>query len=406
MRFKGFEGEWDVRKLGEVIEFKAGYAFKSDQMLTGKSKYQLIKMSNVYKNELRLDRNPSFWGAIDFKQNEFLLKKGDTILTLTGTVGKQDFGYSVQINEDDKYLLNQRLVLLRAKKEKTTNDFIRHLVSHNKFLYAFFGEAKGGTGNQTNVGIEDVKNILFFFPSLREQQKIAICLNAICQRIATQIKIINDLRLLKSTLIKKIFSQQLTFKDTHGNSHPEWQVKELGDVTTLVNKRNKSNEKLPVYSINNKAGFSPQNEQFDGIDSSDRGYDIKLYKVIDKNTFAYNPARINVGSIGYSKDLENIIISSLYVCFKTTDSINDKFLFQYLKTEIFNKEVLKNVEGGVRDYLFYENFARIKLSLPCIDEQEKIADFLSTLDIKIDIEINLLQQLENQKKYLLHSLFI
>ncbi|UHO40375.1 hypothetical protein H5J24_10600 [Chryseobacterium capnotolerans] len=91
----------------------------------------------------------------------------------------------------------------------------------------------------------------------------------------------------------------------------------MGEVTTLVNKRNKNNEKLPVYSINNKLGFVPQSEQFEGVDSEDRGYDIKLYKIIDTNTFAYNPARINVGSIGYSENLENIIISSLYVCFKT-----------------------------------------------------------------------------------------
>ena len=73
---------------------------------------------------------------------------------------------------------------------------------------------------------------------------------------------------------------------------------------------------------------------------------------------------------------------------------------------MFNKEVLRNVEGGVRDYLFYENFARIKFMLPSIEEQHRIADFLSSLDKKIDIETQLLQKLEEQKKFLLQQMFV
>ncbi|MFV8467417.1 restriction endonuclease subunit S, partial [Flavobacterium sp. LB1P62] len=222
----------------------------------------------------------------------------------------------------------------------------------------------------------------------------------------TQNKIIEGLKLSKQTLIKKIFSKELRFKNDDEINYPDWQIKKLGEITLPVSKRNKSNEKLPVYSINNRLGFVPQNEQFEGINSDDRGYDITLYKVIDKYTFAYNPARINVGSIGYSRDLENIIISSLYVCFVTNEYVDDNFLFQYLKTEKFNKEVLKNVEGGVRDYLFYENFARIIFEMPCIEEQNKIADFLCTLDNKIDMETNYLKKLEEQKKYLLQNMFV
>ena len=172
LRFPGFEGEWEVRKLGEMAEFKAGYAYKSEQMLTEKGLYQLIKMSNVYQNELRLDRNPSFWSIVNSKEKEFLLKNGDTILTLTGTVGKKDFGYSIQIKEDNKYLLNQRLVLLREKKDRSINDFISYVVSNESFLSDFFRKAKGGTGNQKNVEVENIKKITFFLPSLSKQKKI------------------------------------------------------------------------------------------------------------------------------------------------------------------------------------------------------------------------------------------
>ncbi|MNX85432.1 Type I restriction modification DNA specificity domain protein [compost metagenome] len=96
----------------------------------------------------------------------------------------------------------------------------------------------------------------------------------------------------------------------------------------------------------------------------------------------------------------------MYVCFKTSDDVNDEFLFQYLKTDLFKKDVLRNVEGGVRDYLFYENFSRIKINLPDTSTQNKIADFLKLFDEKINLENELLIQYENQKRYLLANLFI
>ena len=184
-----------------------------------------------------------------------------------------------------------------------------------------------------------------------------------------------------------------------------WDEKTFGEVTYPVSEKNKEGKQYPIYSINNVEGFLPQSDQFEGVDSHDRGYDVSLYKLIGKNTFAYNPARINVGSIGYSGELHDIIISSLYVCFKTTEALYDLFLIQFLKTNSFNKSVKKNVEGGIRNYLFYENFSRINLFLPSIKEQQKIADCLSSLDELITAEDQKLEALKVHKKGLMQQLF-
>ncbi|MGL3081880.1 restriction endonuclease subunit S [Acinetobacter baumannii] len=109
LRFKEFDGNWDIYALEDQIDFLAGYAFDSKLMSNDIQKYQLIKMSNVYQNQLDLTRNSSYWEKIDKKTEKFLLKKGDIVLTLTGTVGKTDYGYNVEIKENDKFLLNQRL---------------------------------------------------------------------------------------------------------------------------------------------------------------------------------------------------------------------------------------------------------------------------------------------------------
>ncbi len=387
LRFGEFEGEWEKKKLGDMIEFKAGYAFKSEYMLAKKSAYQLIKMSNVYQNELRLDRNPSFWPIIDFKQNEFLLKKGDTVLTLTGTVGKQDFGYSVQIKEDNRYLLNQRLVLLREKRNKSTNDFINQLVSNKKFLCAFFGESKGGTGNQTNVGIDDVKNISFFFPSFFEQQKIASFLSLIDERISTQNKIIGELKLLKSTLSKKIFAWQVRFKNDRGNDFPKWEMKKLGDMCEKKSSNisaNKIEDNFGEYIIYGASGILKN---------------VDFYE--EKNDYiSIVKDGAGVGRLFYCKGKSSVLGTMDIIKPQTTT--NTYFLFCLLSTIDFTKYVT----GSTIPHIYFKDYKNENCGIPSVEEQSKIANFLSSIDEKIDTETKLLRQLENQKKYLLTNLFI
>jgi len=196
-------------------------------------------------------------------------------------------------------------------------------------------------------------------------------------------------------------------KDENGKDYPNWEEnKRLGDLTYKVGKKNKENIQYPIYSINNPEGFRPQSEQFDGLDSNERGYDISLYKIVNSETFAYNPARINVGSIGYSYNLNEVIVSSLYVCFKTKDELEDLFLLAYLGTYNFHKDILRYEEGGVRQYLFYENFSHIKIPIPSNEEQKKIASYLSSIDTKIDAVNNQITQTQTFKKGLLQQMFV
>ena len=123
-----------------------------------------------------------------------------------------------------------------------------------------------------------------------------------------------------------------------------------------------------MFSVTNDRGFIPQSEQFEGRDMV--GEDIKAYKIIHSNDFAYNPARINVGSIAMYTGEKPCMISSLYVCFKTTKKVNNEWLMQLLKTPKMNYYYNVNGEGGVRVYLFYPNFARIRMFIPKIEEQK------------------------------------
>ena len=182
----------------------------------------------------------------------------------------------------------------------------------------------------------------------------------------------------------------LRFKEFEG----EWKECRLGEITQNFNLRNKEKRQYPMFSVTNDRGFVPQSEQFEGRDMI--GDDIKAYKIIHSQEFAYNPARINVGSIAMYSDKDPCMISSLYVCFKTTKEVNNEWLMQLLKTPKLNYYYNINGEGGVRVYLFYPNFARIRMFLPpIIDEQNKIATFLSLLDERIATQNKIIDKLES-----------
>ena len=158
-----------------------------------------------------------------------------------------------------------------------------------------------------------------------------------------------------------------------------------------------------MFSVTNDRGFVPQSEQFEGRDMV--GEDIKAYKIIHYDDFAYNPARINVGSIAMYTGKSPCMISSLYVCFKTTKEVNNEWLTQLLKTSKMNYYYNVNGEGGVRVYLFYPNFARIRMSLPQIEEQKKIATLLNLLDERISTQTKIIEDLKKLKCAIIEKLY-
>ena len=190
----------------------------------------------------------------------------------------------------------------------------------------------------------------------------------------------------------------LRFKEFSG----EWKECTLGDITINFNLRNKEKIELPMYSVTNNRGFIPQSEQFEDRDMV--GENIKAYKIIHNKDFAYNPARINVGSIAKYSGSEPCMISSLYVCFKAINGIDEDWLMHLLRSPKIQYYYQINGEGGVRIYLFYPNFARIRTSFPTITEQRKIANLLSLLDARISTQNKIIEDLKKLKSAFLKKL--
>ena len=229
-------------------------------------------------------------------------------------------------------------------------------------------------------------------PSKGEQKKIATLLRLIDERIVTQTKIIEDLKKLKSAIIEIEYSPK-----TKTPSH-------IGDFIVQTSKRNKDNAIQTVLSISNRQGFIQQSEQFENrCVASD---DTSNYKIVERNDFAFNPARINVGSIARLITFEKGIVSPMYICFRTKGCATPEYLDYFFEYKLFFTEIQKRLEGSVRQCLSYEGLCNIPLPLFSIAVQHKIGKQLFKLTQKIKLETDFLEILHKQKQYLLRQMFI
>lgn len=116
-----------------------------------------------------------------------------------------------------------------------------------------------------------------------------------------------------------------------------------------------------------------------------READKTSYWIVEPNSFAYNPARINVGSIGYQSTGGNVIVSSLYEVFRTDETCDDHFLWHWFKTRLFTQQIEMLQEGGVRLYFFFDKLLKSGISMPSVDEQRLIGVQFDWLDSLITL---------------------
>ena len=213
------------------------------------------------------------------------------------------------------------------------------------------------------------------------------------------------MRLSHSPLIEEIYSLSDAITHSHyRNELSHSPMAYIGQYITQVSKRNKDARIDRVLSVSNKYGFINQDEQFE--DREVASADTSNYKVVHKGDFAYNPARINVGSVARLQEFENGIVSPMYVCFTTKKGLLPAYFELYLSTNIFKHEMNKRLEGSVRLCLTYEGLCNIKIALPEFNVQKDFVSKVSRILTKIKAEERLLYLYQNCKQYLLTQLFI
>ena len=384
LRFPEFSGEWEKCVLTEIVE-----------RVTRRNKGNVCKLPLTISAQYGLVDQITFFNKVIASadmSNYYLLTKGDFAYNKSYS-SEYPWGAIKRLDRYEYGALSSLYICFRPLSH-VSSDFLMHYFETKKWHQGVSEIAVEGARNHglLNIGIQDFFATSHYMPQeLSEQKKIAAFLNLIEKRISVQNKIIEKLETLIKGIVELAFSHAATSNT-------------LGCYITQISQRNKTGKDLPVLSVSNKHGFVEQSEQFeDRIIASD---DTSNYKIVDINDFAYNPARINVGSIARLKDKECGIVSPMYICFRTSKDILPEYLELFFKTVTFSFEVGKRLEGSVRLCLSYESLCEIVIPIISIREQQSLVKMVTTFHSKLDVEKDFLSSYQSQKQCLLSQMFI
>lgn len=383
LRFPEFEGEWEKIKLKDVCTFYSGGTPSSSNKDYYTGDIPFIRSGELHESCTELFISKDGLNNSSAK----IVHKGDLLLALYGATSGD-----IAISQIEG-AINQAILCINTEQSK---EYIKAVWQKHvqKILQTYL------QGGQGNLSADIVKNISFYFALSKEQDKLANFIRLLDERIATQNKIIEDLKLLKSAIIDYIFNNDVL--SVRKRIH-------LSDVATKVTQKNTNNHVSNVLSNSANQGIIPQSEVFDREIANEDN--TSNYFVISQNDFVYNPrksATAPYGPINRYNGRTDGVISPLYLCFRS-HNINVEYLGWYFKSNSWYKYVDQNGDTGVRHdrvSIKDEIFFSMPLFIHNADEQIEIAKRLNKIESFVKQEEQYLFLLESQKLYLLQHLFI
>ena len=380
IRFNNFDDDFSESKLGEISTFLKGKGIsKEDISPDGIPCIRYGELYTKYNENIE-----SIFSKTNLpKENLVFSEKGDILIPTSGEAA-EDIATASCLNRDG-IALGSDITILRTKINSL---YLAYYINFKKNEIAKLAQGV----SIVHLYPKDLKEYKIKYPSLEEQEKVVNFLKLIDLKINS----------LEKTLV--LYQRYKTyFLDTliNKNNSP---LEKMSNIIRITSSKNKNNENLLVLSINNKLGFISQNDQFENHKVASE--DTSNYKIVEKDDFAYNPARINVGSIARLRNYNKGIVSPMYIVFKIDkDKVNLNYFENYIDSYDFRLNVLKRLEGSVRLVLSAEALKNIMIPLPNLNEQEKIGNFLEYNNKRIQLTNKKLEELKEYKKGLLQKMF-
>ena len=262
--------------------------------------------------------------------------------------------------------------------------------------------------NYPAINTSELKLIPVYHPSLPEQQKIAEFLTAVDEKIGKLKRKKELLEAYKKGAMQKLFSQEIRFKDDQGNPYPDWEEKRLGEVGSKSKRKNKANQSLPVLTNSATQGVIMQDSYFDREITTEANLDG--YYVVNLGLFVYNPRiskHAKAGPINFNNAGAGLM-SPLYTVFSIDEGLKS-FFKEYFKTTFWHRYMMAVSNFGVRHdrmNVTSDDFFAMPLPFPSLPEQQKIAEFLTGIDDKINAVANQIDKAAEFKKGLLQKMFV
>ena len=389
LRFKEYKDSWESKKIKELAYITMGQSPNGESYTNDSRETILIQGNADIINE---EVVPRVYTSSPTKMCEI----GDIILSVRAPVG--EIGISQY-----RACIGRGVCSIR-----TNNMFLYHFLSKMRDNKTWKRLSQGSTFESING--DDIKETQVNIPlNTEEQIKISNFFDTINKKVNLQKEKINLLKEQKKGYMQRIFSQELRFKDVNGKKFPKWESISLNNFASKITTKNKDLTVKNVISNSAKNGLISQKDFFDKEIANQENIDG--YYVISNGDFVYNP-RISsdapYGPINIYKGLEDGVVSPLYMCFRVKD-INKEYLLHYFKGSLWYKYVYMFGDSGARhDRVSIKDstLLRMPILVPSSPEQDLIANFLSTLQDKIDVEEKKLTLLQKQKQAFMQQMFI
>lgn len=313
---------------------------------------------------------------------KYKLKNGDIVFSRRGDLSK--IGYIT--NDQSGWLCGTGC--LRARPKENIVSCFLHLYLKQKNVANWLEDNSIGQ-TMKNINTDILSKLPIILPSYEEQKKIAERLSIWDSAIEKTEKLISEK--------EKLYKGHLNYFYVENEN-----CIKLSEFAKEISRRNKNKEVTQVLSVTNKNGFVLPEQQFGKKIASE---DLSNYKIVEKGQFAYNPSRINVGSIARLDDFDSAVLSPMYTVFEiNTNLINSDYFLHWLLSKYAIHQIKLCAQGGVREIVGFEDLKKMKIKSVSLKKQEKIAFFLNLQKSEISLLKKQLEQYKLQKQGLMQKL--
>ena len=386
--FKNLPSGWKVVRLGEISSrvTRRNQDNRCQNVLTISAQSGLINQTDFFNKQV----------ASKDLSNYILLKKGEFAYNKSYSTG-YSFGAFKRLKFYEEGVASPLYIYFKFNDD-VCSDFFEFYFDAGQANRQIKDIVQEGARNHglLNLSIDDFFNIKIRMPNLDEQKKIAEILSTWDEAINLTINLIESKKQFKKALMQNLLTAKIRFPQFKG----EWKEIKLGNFLEEKSERNTKNIDW-ILSVTNKFGFVTQVEYFDKSVASDN---TANYKIVRKGNFAYNPSRINVGSIALLESYEIGILSPMYVVFECLKNLDNRFLKFWFQSHSFMGNLFKYLAGSVRESLNFNDMKTISIKLPNLKEQQKIVEVLTACDDEINLLNLKLENLKKQKQGLMQKL--
>ncbi len=404
LRFKEFDGDWTSKQLGKIIGISsASRVFKEQWQDSGVPFFRTSDVVSIFKNKENEKAYISLELFEELAKKSGKIKQGDLLVTGGGSIG---IPYLVP-NDQPLYFKDADLLWMKSSG-----------IVEGSFLYNFFISPKfreylksiSHTGTISHFTIEQAKATPFGFPSKEEQTKIATFLSSVDEKISRLTQKHQLLNQYKQGMMQKLFSQQFRFKADDGSEFGEWEEKKLSEICLKIKDGTHFSPK--TFEVGEYKYLTSKNVKNGYLDFSNLEF-----VSADDHKKIYSSCDVKFGDVLLTKDgtigqccvntlTEEFSLLSSVAFLRLKSEFNNYFLYHILLSDLGQKEINGAIAGQALKRITLTKINDFKFMFPCLEEQTKIANFLSAIDQKIEVVAQQIEQAKTWKKGLLQQMFV